>query len=119
MFTHLHVHSEYSLLSGVPRIEELVAKAKSLGMPALALTDTNRMSGLILFYQACRAANIRPILGVELSEASHPKETVVLLAKDAEGYGDLGHDPFPKGQDGIASLRDENRIAQRLRMIVK
>ncbi len=89
MFTHLHVHSEYSLLSGVPRIEELVAKAKSLGMPALALTDTNRMSGLILFYQACRAANIRPILGVELSEASHPKETVVLLAKDAEGYGDL------------------------------
>src|SRR6185295_13234975 len=95
-FTHLHVHSEFSLLSGVPRIGELVARAKSLGMNALALTDRNRMSGLILFYDACRAAGIKPILGIELDEPSRSAaalnqgaETVVLLARNAEGYGDL------------------------------
>ncbi|HKP95409.1 MAG TPA: PHP domain-containing protein [Fibrobacteria bacterium] len=88
-FVHLHVHSEFSLLSGVPKIKELVAHAKALGMKSLALTDTNRMSGLILFYNECKAHNIHPILGVELNEASRPGETVVLLARDAEGYGDL------------------------------
>ena len=88
-FAHLHVHSEFSLLSGVPKIQELVAKAKAEGMKSLALTDTNRMSGLILFYKECLAQGIRPILGVELSEASRPGETVVLLARNAEGYGDI------------------------------
>ncbi|MDB5049451.1 MAG: dnaE [Fibrobacteres bacterium] len=88
-FVHLHVHSEFSLLSGVPPIEALVAKAKFLGMKALALTDTNRMSGLILFYKECLAQDIHPILGVELSEAARPGETVVLLARNAGGYGDI------------------------------
>ena len=88
-FAHLHVHSEYSLLSGVPAIKDLVARAKALGMKSLALTDSNRMSGLILFHNECRAHDIRPILGVELNEASRPGETVVLLARNAKGYGDL------------------------------
>jgi DNA polymerase III alpha subunit len=88
-FTHLHVHSEYSLLSGVPAIKDLVAGAKAIGMKSLALTDSNRMSGLILFHNECAAQNIRPILGAELNEASRPGETVVLLARNAKGYGDL------------------------------
>lgn len=88
-FAHLHTHSHFSLLAGVPSVESLVAKAQSLGMTDLALTDTNRMSGLILFYNACKAAHINPILGVELSEAALPGETVVLLARNAGGYGDI------------------------------
>lgn len=86
---HLHVHSEFSLLSGVPHVEDLVKRAKALGHGHLALTDTNRMSGLILFYNACRENGIQPILGVELVEAGGAGESVVLLARNAEGYGDL------------------------------
>ena len=88
-FSHLHVHSEYSLLSGVPAIKDLVARAKALGFTSLALTDTNRMSGLILFHNECRAHGIKPILGVELNEASRPGETVVVLARTTQGYGDV------------------------------
>lgn len=88
-FAHLHVHSEYSLLSGVPAIKDLVARAKALGMKSLALTDSNRMSGLILFHKECEAQGLRPVLGVELNEAARPGETVVLLARNAKGYGDL------------------------------
>ncbi|MDB5102891.1 MAG: dnaE [Fibrobacteres bacterium] len=88
-FVHLHTHSEFSLLSGVPAIKDMVAKAKALGMTSLALTDSNRMSGLILFYNECREHGINPILGVELNEASRPGETVVLLARNANGYGDI------------------------------
>ncbi len=101
-FTHLHVHSEFSLLSGVPAIKDLVAKAKALGMPALALTDTNRMSGLILFHKECLAAGIKPILGVELSEVAGPKETLVLLAKNDEGYGDICELTTLRQRDGAA-----------------
>src|SRR6185436_20603590 len=92
-FAHLHVHSEFSLLSGVPRIRELVARAKAQGMSALALTDRNRMSALLLFYEECHRHGIKPILGVELDEPSRQvnptAETVVLLARNADGYGDL------------------------------
>ncbi len=101
-FTHLHVHSEFSLLSGVPKIKELVAQAKSLGMKSLALTDTNRMSGLILFYNECIAQDIHPILGAELNEASRPGETLVLLARDATGYGDICELITRRQKDGAA-----------------
>src|SRR3954451_21854869 len=88
-FAHLHVHSVWSLLAGVPSADQLVARAKELGFSSLALTDTNRTSGLILFYQACLRAGLKPILGVELSEESTPGETLVALARNAKGYGDL------------------------------
>ncbi len=88
-YVPLHTHSEFSLLSGVPTIHEFVMHAKKLGLKSLALTDKNNMSGLILFYQACLEQNIHPILGVELSEIKFPAETVVLLAKNGEGYGDI------------------------------
>jgi len=88
-FVSLHNHSEYSFLAGIPSIEALVLRAKALGMKALALTDTNRMSGLIVFYQLCKTNNIKPILGIELTHPNDPKEQVVMLAKNLNGYKTL------------------------------
>ncbi len=64
-FTHLHVHSHYSLLDGLSKIPELVGRAKELGMDSLALTDHGVMYGAIPFYNACLEAGIKPIIGVE------------------------------------------------------
>ncbi len=88
-FSHLITHSEWSLLEAVPKVEQLVQRAKAMGQESLALSDHNRTSGLILFYLACREQGLKPILGLELSEAKNPGERITLLAKNAEGYGDL------------------------------
>ena len=64
-FVHLHVHSEYSLLDGLGRVKNLVAEAKRLGQPALALTDHGAMHGAIEFFRAAKYADIKPIIGVE------------------------------------------------------
>lgn len=65
-FTHLHVHTEYSLLDGSAKIKELVSRAAELGFKNLAITDHGVMYGVIDFYEACRAAGINPILGSEV-----------------------------------------------------
>ena len=88
-FTSLHTHSVFSFHAGVCTIPELVGRAKALGMTALALTDTDRMSGLILFYLECKKQGIKPLLGVELTAPGKSLENIVLLAKNAEGYADL------------------------------
>ncbi|HUI91884.1 MAG TPA: DNA polymerase III subunit alpha [Chitinivibrionales bacterium] len=88
-FIHLHTHSEYSFHAGVPKVKELVAAAKACGMPALALTDTNRMSGLVDFHLQCMEAGMKPVLGVELTDPKHSHEYVVALAKNKNGYADL------------------------------
>ncbi len=100
-FTHLHVHTEYSLLDGSAKIKELVARAKELGMKALAITDHGVMYGAIDFYKACKAAGIKPIIGCEVyvsPNSRFDREVVkgedryyhlVLLAKDIEGYNNL------------------------------
>ena len=62
-FTHLHLHTEYSLLDGECRIEPLVKRAKELGFTSLAITDHGVMYGAVNFYRACRAEGIRPIIG--------------------------------------------------------
>ena len=66
MFTHLHVHSEYSLLDGMCRIKELPKRAKELGQTAIALTDHGVMYGAVDFYKACVAEGIKPIIGCEV-----------------------------------------------------
>src|SRR3989304_5435414 len=96
MFTHLHVHSEYSLLDGMSRISQLVARAKELGMDSLAITDHGAMYGVIEFYRAAKEAGIKPIIGCEvyiapgsrLSRTPGDKSNyhLVLLAKDQQGY---------------------------------
>ena len=96
-FTHLHVHSEYSLLDGQSRIERLIEATKAGGMDALALTDHGGMYGSIEFYKACKAAGVKPILGVEgYSVPSLEEKTgryeynhLLLLAKDQVGYHNL------------------------------
>ncbi|HEY4519762.1 MAG TPA: DNA polymerase III subunit alpha [Candidatus Paceibacterota bacterium] len=99
-FTHLHVHSHYSLLEALPKIEELVSAAKADGQTALALTDSGNMYGIIDFYQECKKQGIKPIIGSMLHVAPrtrHDKEhraddmtsRVILLAKDDRGYHNL------------------------------
>ena len=61
-FTHLHVHTEYSLLDGSSKIKELVSRAKELGMDSLAITDHGVMYGVVDFYRAAKAAGINPVL---------------------------------------------------------
>lgn len=99
-FVHLHVHSHYSLLDGLGKIDELVKRAKELEMSALALTDHGNMHGAIEFYTKCKKAGIKPILGVEAYLAPRGMEDKVpkvdstayhqiLLAKDEVGYKNL------------------------------
>jgi DNA-directed DNA polymerase III PolC len=89
MRSFLAAHSEFSLLNGVGSVAAWVAKAKELGYAALGLTDVNRMSGLVLFWQECRAQGIDAVLGVELREASRPERSAFVLARTDKGYGDL------------------------------
>lgn len=99
-FVHLHTHSEYSLLDGAARLEDLVKRAKELGMPALALTDHGVMYGIIDFYEIARQYGVKSILGCEVYvaprsrfEKSPRKEDspyhLVLLAENDEGYKNL------------------------------
>lgn len=100
MFTHLHVHTEYSLLDGAARINELARQAAEMGMPALAITDHGVMYGVIDFYKSCRKHNIKPIIGCEiyLAPGKRTDKTLgkddknyhlVLLAENDEGYRNL------------------------------
>ena len=99
-FTHLHVHTEYSLLDGAARIKDVVARAKELGMDSLAITDHGVMFGVIDFYRACQDAGIKPIIGCEVYTAARTRFDMevdkdkymghlVLLAKSNEGYKNL------------------------------
>ena len=65
-FTHLHVHTQYSLLDGSCKIGEIVNRAKELGMKNLAITDHGNMYGVIDFYRAAKAADINPVIGCEV-----------------------------------------------------
>jgi len=99
VFTHLHVHTEYSMLDGISRIPNLVARTKELGMDALAITDHGTFYGVIDFYSACKEAGIKPIIGCEVYVARNsrfdkdPSERspnhLVLLARDNTGYRNL------------------------------
>ena len=99
MFTHLHVHTEYSLLDGMCRIPQLVSRAKELGMDSLAITDHGVMYGAIEFYLAAIEAGIKPIIGCEVYLAPNSrfsrdasdknKYHLILLAKNQTGYRNL------------------------------
>ena len=101
MFVHLHNHSEYSLLDGACRLTELARRAAAEKMPAVALTDHGNLHGVVEFYQACRKAKVKPIIGLEAyvapesrfdKRARGVKEAayhLVLLARDNTGYHNL------------------------------
>ncbi|MDO8750767.1 MAG: DNA polymerase III subunit alpha [Dehalococcoidia bacterium] len=98
-FTHLHVHTEYSLLDGLSRISPLVQRAKELGMDSLAITDHGALYGAVEFYSECKSAGIKPIIGCEVyvAQGSRHSKTpadkspyhLTLLAKDNTGYSNL------------------------------
>jgi DNA polymerase-3 subunit alpha len=99
-FTHLHVHSEFSLLDGLGRISELVDEAKVQGFDSLALTDHGALYGAVAFYKAATDAGIKPIIGVETyiarrsmadreGKADAQPYHLILLAKDWTGYQNL------------------------------
>ncbi|MCD7722352.1 MAG: DNA polymerase III subunit alpha [Clostridiales bacterium] len=100
MFTHLHVHTEYSLLDGACRIEQLVLRAKELGMTSLAITDHGNMYGAVDFYKACKKHDVKPIIGCEVYVAARSRfdkdktldkdyNHLILLVENEEGYKNL------------------------------
>jgi len=99
-FVHLHVHSEYSLLDGACRIDDLAKKAKSLGQESIAITDHGVMYGAVAFYKACKKQGIKPIIGCEVYVAPQSRfgrehntdnqyTHLVLLCKNEIGYRNL------------------------------
>jgi DNA polymerase-3 subunit alpha len=99
-FVHLHVHSQYSLLDGFSNIKKLIGRAKELGMPAIALTDHGTMYGVIEFFNAAKAADIKPIIGLESYMAARRMQDrdgkldkhshhLLLLAENQMGYRNL------------------------------
>ncbi|MEK7175756.1 MAG: DNA polymerase III subunit alpha, partial [Patescibacteria group bacterium] len=99
-FVHLRTHSHYSLLEALPKIPELVAKAKKSGMTALALTDSGNLYGAIEFYKECKDKGIKPIIGVDFYVAvrthldkeariDNTRTRLVLLAENITGYRNL------------------------------
>ena len=99
-FTHLHVHSEFSLLDGLGRIDDLASQASALGFDSLALTDHGALYGAVAFYQACEKRGIKPLIGVETyvarramtdreGKADAQPYHLILLAKDWTGYRNL------------------------------
>ena len=101
-FTHLHVHTEYSLLDGASRIKELIKTTKELGMDSIAITDHGVMYGVIDFYRACKAKGIHPVIGCEVYLAPHSRldrsyvngewhSHLILLCENMTGYRNLIH----------------------------
>lgn len=100
MFTHLHLHTEYSLLDGACRIEPLVLRAKELGMTSLAITDHGNMYGAVAFYKTCKKHGIKPIIGCEVYVAPRTRfdrekvldkdyNHLILLCENETGYKNL------------------------------
>jgi len=99
-FTHLHVHSHYSLLDGLPKIDQLLDYVKELGMDSIALTDHGVLYGAVEFYKKAKARNIKPIIGSEVYIAfermnqkrpniDNKRYHLILLIKNEEGYKNL------------------------------
>lgn len=100
-FVHLNVHTDYSMLQAASTVKKIVAKAKEDGMPALAITDYGNLCGTIEFYQACKAADIKPLIGCTVfvasgkytDKSSHQEKpsgySLVLLAQNFTGYQNI------------------------------
>ena len=99
-FTHLHLHTEYSLLDGACRVEEVVSHAVKTGQKSIAITDHGVMYGAVAFYKACKARGIKPIIGCEVYVAPRSRFDkvngvdstryhLILLCKNETGYKNL------------------------------
>ncbi|MFZ2390601.1 MAG: DNA polymerase III subunit alpha [Minisyncoccales bacterium] len=99
-FTHLHLHSHYSLLDGLAKIDDIIDRVKELGMDSVAITDHGTMYGVIEFYQKAKAKGVKPIIGCEVYEAIRGMEDktpnldgrrfhLILLVRNEQGYKNL------------------------------
>ena len=100
MFTHLHTHTEYSMLDGISRIPDLVRRTRELGMDAASITDHGSLYGVVDFYSECKDAGIKPVIGCEMYVAPGSRrdrtpgerrayDHLVLIARDNAGYRNL------------------------------
>ncbi len=92
MFVHLRLHTEFSVVDGTTRIDEVVKAAAKDGQPALAITDLNNLFGAIKFYKEGRGKGVKPILGAEVyleGEAGAPPARLLLLVQNRQGYLNL------------------------------
>ena len=122
-FTHLHVHTEYSLLDGSSKIKELVNRAKELNMDSLAITDHGVMYGVIDFYRAAKEAGIKPVIGcedvykrqiqdeahrfaIEFHRSLRSKEQVHSVLDDIEGIGPARRKALMRYFKTIEAIRD-------------
>src|SRR5664279_4279472 len=101
-FVHLHLHTQYSLLDGAIRLEDVIAKSKENSMPAIAITDHGNMFGAVEFYLKCRKAGIKPLIGCEVyiaPDSRFSRESskgisdaayhLILLCENLQGYKNL------------------------------
>ena len=125
-FVHLHLHSEYSLLDGACRIEEIPKKARQLGQSAVAITDHGVMYGCVAFYDACVREGVKPVIGCEMyvsrgkMDEAGEHDHLVLLVKNDTGYRNLiymlskahteGFYRKPRIDDGLLAERHEGLI---------
>ena len=125
-FVHLHVHSEYSIVDGIVRVDDLAEHCKELGMAAVALTDQNNVFALPKFYRAAQEAGIKPIVGVEawVTPAAGVAERfrMVLLCQNRVGYRNLSQlltMAYRFGQHGgIAGIDESWLNAEALRGVI-
>ena len=119
MFVHLHLHTEYSLVDGIIRIDELVERVAALGMPAVAVTDQSALFSLVKFYRAAQARGVKPIIGADLwvqggagaRGGALERTRIVALCQDQSGYRNLTRlvtRSYTEGQSqGIPVVRRE------------
>src|ERR1700674_355272 len=90
-FTHLHLHTEFSMLDGAARITDLIAAASADGQPAIGITDHGNMYGVLDFYEECRARGVKPIIGTEAYMAAESRaERPIRRGRMDDGGGDGG-----------------------------
>jgi DNA polymerase III subunit alpha len=93
-FTHLHLHTEFSMLDGAARIDEVVGAARADGQPAIGITDHGNMYGVLDFYKACNRQGIKPIIGTEAymaADSRHERPRRTGRSEDDGGGGDNGN----------------------------
>ena len=110
-FVHLHIHTEYSLLDGACRIDQLMDRVKECGQTAIACTDHGVMYGCVQFYKAAKKAGIKPIIGCEVYVATRTRfdkvnkidgnNHLILLCKNETGYKNLDQDGFGRLCGGL------------------
>ena len=115
-FVHLNLHTEYSLVDGIVRIDELAEAAASAHMPAVAMTDVSNVYAAIKFYRACVNAGIKPLFGVHLDVAARgagePVGRIGLLCRNNQGFKALSHlltDIYTEPRSGHTLLVDRVR----------